>query len=619
MKRLLLSACTLLGTWAMNAQEVCLETDFYEGIPKNFTLVCYDEMPVKGQDLKKVNGSMEWTTTLVDSEDGMAAVSISHRLYDLPTDNWMITPRLTLPSENVCLKWTARAIHYHLRDGYKVMISTTGNEYYDFEELYSVEEEEYLWTKHYVSLDKYAGKKVYIAFVHNSQNKFMLAVDDIFVGQPTKADFIVEDNTTRFVGNVGTLPVEGKALNSGLGLENGTLTCVVNDTLVLKQTESLSAWQTGVEQKFCFDVPVQVGKATRYQVMAGENVLVKDSIICSYYPRNLFLEKATGTWCVNCPEVISFIQQLEERYGRQMVCVEAHYGPPSYGKDPYHYAPYCTGMKVNSYPTIHVNRDRSNPMGNKRPAEHLKMLKGIISKPTIAKVEMEVAWGEEKETVQTSAKVTFAHDTDNATGKYRVGYVVIEKETQNDSVRQINGVASISQGEYYYLTSPVSTDLMWYTNVVWSEHQAFLGVKNSLPAQLEGGVEYTVETPIAIPAAVSKESDLAIVAIVMNYYTDEVLNVVEVKVPELPSGIRPARQEDEAGHVRVVQDGGDWLVTVADQAPLTVEVITVDGRRVVTQRGEGTVRIAHSQVAGHGLYLLRFSQGGRVWTKKVAF
>jgi hypothetical protein len=79
-------------------QEVCLEVDFYEGIPENFELICYDENPVKSQDFKKINTSKEWNVALVNSEDGAAAVSTSHRTYDFPTDKWMITPRLTLPA-----------------------------------------------------------------------------------------------------------------------------------------------------------------------------------------------------------------------------------------------------------------------------------------------------------------------------------------------------------------------------------------------------------------------------------------------------------------------------------------------------------------------------------------
>lgn len=620
MKYLIPSALLALCTLPVVGQEVCLETDFYDGIPEDFTLVCYDEMPINSIHYKRLNVSKEWIVSLVDSKDGVAAVSASRRMYDMPTDNWMITPRLTLPAEDVCLKWTSRAIHYHLRDGYKVMISTTGNEYYDFEELYSVEEEEYLWTKHYVSLEKYAGKKVYIAFVHNSQNKFLLAIDDMFVGQPTKADFIVEDETARFVGNVETAKVQGYALNSGIELGGHNLTCVVNGTEVLEHSVLLDSWEQGVGYPFEFDVPVQVGKTTHYKVMNGEHTLVEDSIICSYYPRTILLEKATGTWCVNCPEVISFIQEVEERYGDQIVCVEAHWGPPEYGKDPFHYAAYTAGMKVNSYPVIHINRNRDNSISGGSPTANMLKFRKMLNKPTVAKIEMDVNYEEGGDSVLTSARVTFANDTDNSTGKFRVGYVLIEKELQHDSVRQINGVVNITQGEYYYMPSPVPTDMMWYSNVVRNDNKAFLGIKNSLPSAIEGGVEYTVDAKMGIPSTVYDKNNLAIVAIVMNYYTDEVLNVVEVKVPEDPSNIQPIETVQPVDEVQLsLNSEGELSVTSLIRSPFIIEVTAVDGRQVAVWTGEGSASFNLSKVAQRGLYVLRISQAGRIWTKKVIY
>lgn len=616
-KHLFSSVLMMLCLPAMG-QQVCLETDFCDGIPEDFTLICYDEMPINSIDFKKLNASMEWNVSLVNSKDGVAAVSASRRLYDMPTDNWMITPRLTLPTENPCLKWTSRAIHYHLRDGYKVMISTTGNEYYDFEELYSVEEEEYLWTKHCVSLEKYAGKKVYIAFVHNSQNKFLLAIDDMFVGQPSESDFVVKDETPRFIGNDGTVEVKIRATNSGIK-EGRNLNCVVNgkDTITLESPAG--DWMVGEEREYRFGVLAELGKTINYEVLTDEGFsLVKDSIICSYYPRTILLEKATGTWCINCPEVISYIQELEERYGQNIVCVEAHWGPETYGKDPFHHETYTgmSGMKTTSFPVIHFNRDRSNVVSG-GDAKSRMVLGKIINKPTIAKVDMSLD-APVGDSVKAMAKVTFAIDTDNSTGKYRVGFVLIEKSIQTDLTHQINGASSVAHhGEYYYLKSPVATDLMWYTNVVRNENKAFLGIKNSLPAVIEGGVEYTVDAKMGIPASVFDRNNLALVAIVMNYYTDEVLNVVEVKVPEDPSNIQPIGTVQPTDEIQLAVNGeGELFVASPIQTPFTVEVVAVDGRQVATWTGEGS---ASFKLTTRGLYVLRICQDGRTYTKKVIF
>ncbi len=611
MKHIFTSALVAFCTLPIIGQEVCFEADFYE-FPEGMTIVSYDEIPVKTQDFKKITLSKEWTIAAVDSEDGLAAVSTSRRTYDFPTDNWMITPRLTLPLEDACLKWTSRSLHYQLRDGYKVMISTTGNEYYDFEELYSVDAEKYLWTKHYVSLEKYAGKKVYIAFVHNSKDKFLLAIDDIFVGQPSKAEFIANDSTRLFAGNVGSVPVKGCAVNSGVSLNEATLTCVVNDTLTLVQENSLAIWPGGVEQEYYFDVPVKVGKTIHYKVMAGNNVVVQDSIICSYYPRTIFLEKATGAWCVNCPEVIPFIHELQERYGESLVHVEAH---AHYG-DIFEYMPYVTGMKTQSFPTIHINRDRYNPIYGGSPAQSMSKFKKLLTKPTVAKVEMDVTY-EGGDSIQTTSRVTFANDTDNSTGKYRIGYVLVEKGLQTDSMGQINGVVNISQGEFYYLVSPVPSELMFYENVVRNDNNAFIGCKNSLPSTIKGGVEYIYDAKIGIPSKVYDRNNLAIIAIVMNYYTDEVLNVVEVDVPEDPTSIRPTTNTELCPDVHLSLDKGTLVASSATDMPFTIELLSVDGRHVATSAGSGHVNVSLSSSITKGIYLIRISQNGYMVTRKV--
>lgn len=618
MKRVIYSVVCMLALSSPEtavAQEICLEEGFTMGIPEEFELVCYDEIPVNGQAFNNVIPSMTWFKAKSSGQDGAAAFSTSRRSFDIPTDNWLITPKLQLPAENVWLKWTAKSVHYHLRDGYRVLISTTGKGYDDFTELYQVEAEEYLWTKHVASLEAYAGKEVYIAFVHDSQSKFMIAIDDIFVGQPAEADFIVKDNTRRFAGNVETVAVEGTVTNSGVALESRTLKCVLNDTDTLTAAPATGGlWATGIGDGFHFDVPVQVGKATHYKLLAdGGHIVLEDSIICSYYPRTLLLEKATGAWCVNCTEVISYIQELEERYGNDIVCVEAH---AHYG-DLFEYMPYVTGMKTNSFPTIYFNRDRSNAIGG-AGAKERAVLRKIINKPTVAKVDLELDYAG-GDSVKMVSKVTFAENTDNSTGKYRIGYVLIEKEVQTDQMMQINGSSSYAHhGEFYYMASRVPTDMMWYSNVVRNMESAFTGVKNSLPTAIEAGVEYTVEDSIGIPSTVYDKTGLAVVAIVMNYYTDEVLNVAEVKMPADANSVHTPYIPDADGvsHLRFDTDGR-LFVNCPDEAPFEVAVYAADGRRFMTLAGTGNAAYDLSGKLGRGIYLLRLFQDGRVWTKKI--
>lgn len=143
--------------------------------------------------------------------------------------NWLITSPITLPDASYWLCW--RSLSYlgpGYVDGYKVLISTTGNDpatgafsdtlfvaaemVEDSHPTGSLDPADYVYSKgylhangytdttyffvddsqgaafyhgrfepHLVSLAAYEGKDVYIAFLHDSQDDFFLQVDDILV------------------------------------------------------------------------------------------------------------------------------------------------------------------------------------------------------------------------------------------------------------------------------------------------------------------------------------------------------------------------------------------------------------------------------------------------------
>ncbi len=101
-------------------------------------------------------------------------------------DDWMITPQIWMRGAGAVLSWRSKSICEIQENvsSYKVLVSTKGNAPEDFTEepIYTVTDENATkWVKHEVSLAKYEGKNVYIAFVNVSLDKEILAVDDIKV------------------------------------------------------------------------------------------------------------------------------------------------------------------------------------------------------------------------------------------------------------------------------------------------------------------------------------------------------------------------------------------------------------------------------------------------------
>lgn len=103
------------------------------------------------------------------------------------SDDWLITPAIVLPANaNATLRWTARALDASFPDGYEVRISTTGtNITTDFSTiLFSTTGENASNTVRTVDLSTYNGQTIYVAWRNNSNDQFLLAIDDIFIGVP---------------------------------------------------------------------------------------------------------------------------------------------------------------------------------------------------------------------------------------------------------------------------------------------------------------------------------------------------------------------------------------------------------------------------------------------------
>jgi hypothetical protein len=110
-------------------------------------------------------------------------------------DDWMWTPAIGSITANTVLSWNAVAYDPSYADGYEVRImtqsstpggptggtGTIGNQVSNSTQLFSVAAENTTWTARSVSLSAYAGETVWIAFRNNSNDKFVLLIDDIKV------------------------------------------------------------------------------------------------------------------------------------------------------------------------------------------------------------------------------------------------------------------------------------------------------------------------------------------------------------------------------------------------------------------------------------------------------
>ena len=612
MKRSSIFILSVLSTLSLQAQKAYLNTDFNRGIPSDFITLDIDEVPARSGF--KIGVDSNWFTEGIYGAEGKAAVSTSTNLFDMEVSNWLITPQLTIRSADAIVAWDAKSVHYDLRDGYKVMISTTDTDPESFVELFSVKEESYTWQHHLISLAGYVGKKVYIAILHDSKDKFLLAVDNLFVGEPKDLAFDATNNTRHFCGTAsGKTRVEGKIRNIGKPAALKEIICTSGmNVLTQKLDETVIA--TNTELDFAFDVPVTLDTTIPYQIdvktVAGETYRVlEDSTICSYYPRTLLVEKGTGVWCTACPAVMGYLNELKEEYKDEVVIVESHAGYNDQLK--LSYAPYDQGMAASNYPTIYFNRYQKYKSYDKKEAQNT--LKKVITESTPALVQAEAYLQDGK--IAVEAKMSFGKDMDNSKDKYRIGFAILQKHLQLPFSIQKNAASGPQYQEYGLMTSPFDKDFMFFHNTVKGTPSAFTGIANSLPKEITAGSTYTHKALLDLPEGVTSTEGLTVVAFILDHFNTRVLNTVEMPIALEHTGIRELPgQTLEAG---IQLNGTSCLIRLPYKQSYQVRVTDASGRCLHAAQGQGDHLELSTAAWPKGTCLVSLQQGGKSLTKKI--
>lgn len=194
-----------------------------------------------------------WNVIDLDGDNGRfggpagdhAAASTSWYLPAGASNDWLITPLINLSSAtNPRLRYSVKSQDPSFRDGYLLKVAPNGgNTAADFTDtLFSVTAENSHegkpWTERVFSLAQYAGQSIRIAWVNNSNDMFMLLVDDIFVEEtpenvpqniPFTETFENDSQTRQFWTNQNVVGSANWTYNNGSS--GGNLTTAYNGAL----------------------------------------------------------------------------------------------------------------------------------------------------------------------------------------------------------------------------------------------------------------------------------------------------------------------------------------------------------------------------------------------------
>jgi len=202
-----------------------------------------------------VNDAWERREDFANSVTDSAAFSTSWTDPVGIANDWMWTPLIGPIPANCVLKWNAITYDPLYPDGYEVRIMTAaqgpptgsngviGNQITNSTSVFSIAAENTTWTSRQLSLSAYAGQSIYIAFRNNSNNMFLLLIDDIVVETQVNidAEMVFADTATEYtitpVTQTAPLTFNGTIRNNGTqALSNVSATVNVYNGATLVHT-----------------------------------------------------------------------------------------------------------------------------------------------------------------------------------------------------------------------------------------------------------------------------------------------------------------------------------------------------------------------------------------------
>ena len=525
--------------------------------------------------------------------------AISHSMY-MPTgksNDWMVCPQITVPDKNTVLSFKGQSYLSTKKDILKVIVyesddvineldadivakmRTDGDVVFN-EQLFPGEYENTLdgdWTDYTVDLAKYAGKKVYIAFVNENTNQSAIFVTDIAVKRMMDVTISLSgvetsqvNGTSQKVKGTATIANETKTYQKIavklIDSEGNVIEEVGKDNVEMKKGDTFDfdftkeiALATGKSNTFAVQAVLNDGE-TSYQM----DVTIKNLLFQT--EKKVVLEEMTGQGCQNCPLGHLALEKLESVYGEKVIPLCYHtYTGDNLESGMTSYVQSFLGLNAAPSATIHRYAGAYSPMTsitNQGEVDYvfstsnqvlwLERVGNIMS--NAAEADLDITASYDAATDKLSIPVTLrpALDIDNTT----IGLFCVVTEDNLTGYQQNNlyNINDDDLGEwqaggiygksvaYPYTFNDVARALYPANN--------YLGQTGLLPNTMKSGETYTATISFGVKENAQYVNDInncKVTVMAINTTTGEILNVARAKVVD-STGIEGIEIDNEDGN-----------------------------------------------------------------------
>ncbi|MCX7649299.1 MAG: Omp28-related outer membrane protein, partial [Flavobacteriales bacterium] len=408
------------------------------------------------------------------------------------------------------------------------------------------------FTYYGADLSAWAGQPVYIAWRNNSNDKFILYVDDIQVlSIPNTYDVSVQSvNMDRFVRGNTNVNVNITIMN-GVGQPVNSLTVQWSDG-TNTYTQNLTGLNIPPLGTYTFNhsTPFNKNVAGEFDIVvtasnpngqadanpADNSKSAKVSTIVNQVTKVVVIEEGTGTWCGWCPRGFTAMEQLHNTYPSTFAGIAVHNG------DPMVVGVYDGALGISGFPGCHVERHLKDASVTPSLFQQYYADYSTIWPPASLTVTPTLNGN----SLSVSVKADFVT---TCSEEFRLAVVLTEDGVKGniDSYNQANyyagGNVSLPYGniDFRVQPDPVPYTTMWYDHTARALLGGFNGQANSIPAGsfvANGSTTYTFN--YTIPAAYDKNKMEAI-ALLIHTATGRIWNAGKAKLVSSVSTEEPEK------------------------------------------------------------------------------
>ena len=567
-------------------------------LPPEFKAVDLDGNPY--YDFLSIMEGHPWR--LINLDGDTVAFCTSAYENEEAANDWMITPKISVPTiqsgQKVLFQWQAMSGDDFFRENYLVKLSnTTSNTDAFTTELAVISQENgSTFETRTVDISAYAGSDIYISFINNTIDGWLLYVDDLKVVISDGYDAQLQaNNTVRYERTQKDIEISGTIYNNGNYIKS--IEIEWNDGI--PHIATLDSLNIAPLQSYTFVHPIPFNSS----VEAEHNITMKilsinggsavdnnpDNNNLSFYvstiadspKKNILFEISTGTWCGYCPRADVSLKELESVVSDgSAIGIKVHID-----NDPMVIKEYQDGLNLPGAPMFNTDRVLLLETVERHYLDQIYENRKILPSPV--EVSASAKYDPASRNIKIDCGALFATQY---TGDLRFSAIVLEDSIHRTTsdYNQANNYSEGSLGEmggWENLLGSVPAAEMYYNRVPRALFGGYAGIIASIPTQNLNNSQAAYTFNYTVPADFNPKY-MSVVVLVLRGDNGEVLNAKKVAVETISSTNEVASTKDLFHVFPTICTYGDVYIEKADNASASYQAILFNskGQAVTTQK-----------------------------------